>query len=237
MADVQAVVVDTLVFDAAPLMHALHLQRGAMHPATGLVEPLAGFALGALHQPDLAGRRFRCGVYAFDGATGLGGGINAPFAHPQLRIEAGRWSGMDEELGDVETDAAGTDDGDPVTHRLRAGQRIDIADDFLVIVAGDADVTRRHTGGEHDVVEAFGQCRCISTLAEFQVDAGLRETPLEIAQRFVELFLAWNPLGEIELPADAVVLVEQRDLMAAFGSRRGEGKAGRSGADHRDAFG
>ena len=58
-ADAQALVVHAHVFHPAQHLHALGLQRGAMDPAGGLAQPRAGFARGALQQPDLACRGFR----------------------------------------------------------------------------------------------------------------------------------------------------------------------------------
>ena len=56
-ADVQTVVGDPLVVHPGELVDTLRLQRRAVHPSTGLAQPLALRALGALQQVHLAGRR------------------------------------------------------------------------------------------------------------------------------------------------------------------------------------
>jgi hypothetical protein len=56
--DMQPGVVDALVVHSTEHLHVLHLQRGAMHPAGGLVEALARGAGSPLQEPYFARRRF-----------------------------------------------------------------------------------------------------------------------------------------------------------------------------------
>ena len=58
----------------------------------------------------------------------------------------------------------------------------------------------------------------------------------EVAQRFVELLLARDPLGQIELAADFGRGIEQSHPMTALGRHRGTGQPGGAGADHGDGF-
>jgi len=52
------------------------------------------------------------------------------------------------------------------------------------------------------------------------LDASQFELAREIAQGLVELLLARDALGEVELPADLAGGIEQRDLMATPGRDR-----------------
>ncbi len=52
----------------------------------------------------------------------------------------------------------------------------------------------------------------------------------------MELFLAGDALGHVELATDLVVGIEQGDLVAALGGHRGASQAGRTCADHRHLF-
>ena len=54
------------------------------------------------------------------------------------------------------------------------------------------------------------------------------------AEEGLELLLAGDLLGEVELPADFAGSIEQRYLVAALGSDGGTGEASRTRADHRD---
>ncbi|PNG62067.1 hypothetical protein SC81_23150, partial [Vibrio vulnificus] len=63
---------------------------------------------------------------------------------------------------------------------------------------------------------------------------GALQLVAEVAQGLVELFLAGNPLGHVELPADLAGGVEQADPVPTLGGHGGGGQAGRAGADHGD---
>jgi hypothetical protein len=69
-----------------------------------------------------------------------------------------------------------------------------------------------------------------------QPHAGGLEPAAEVAQRLVELLLARDALGHVELAADAIAAVEQVHLVAALGQRGGRCQAGRPGAHHRKAL-
>ena len=66
------------------------------------------------------------------------------------------------------------------------------------------------------------------------VDAVLVQHARVVADRLAELFLAGNPSGQVELAADDVARLEQRDGVAALGGRHRRGQARRARADHRD---
>src|SRR5690606_22877374 len=71
--------------------------------------------------------------------------------------------------------------------------------------------------------------------SEAQFDPRIGETVTEVADRFVEFLLARNAPRHVELAADRVGFVVQRDGMAAFGERAGRRESGRPGADDRKA--
>jgi hypothetical protein len=71
---------------------------------------------------------------------------------------------------------------------------------------------------------------------QHQLDAGQLDLAAEVADGFVELFLARHLLGNVELAADFGRAVEQGDVMTALGGDGGEGQAGRTGADHGHAL-
>ena len=59
-------------------------------------------------------------------------------------------------------------------------------------------------------------------VSEPHVDAVLVEHPRVVADRLAELLLAGNPSGHVELAADHVARLEQRDVVAALrGGHRG----------------
>ena len=57
----------------------------------------------------------------------------------------------------------------------------------------------------------------------------------EIAQRRVKLFLAGNPLGHVELPADLGTGLEERDIVASLSRNDRARKAGRPGSHYRQS--
>ena len=94
----------------------------------------------------------------------------------------------------------------------------------------------RHAGGEHDLVEAASQQLLrVDPGVQLQRDAGQVDLAPVETQRLVELLLARNLLGDVELAADLVGRIEQRHVESALRCGGGETQAGRTGADHGDA--
>ena len=102
-----------------------------------------------------------------------------------------------------------------------------------VIGTGEIDLARGDAGGQHHLVEA-GQLGGIGAGAEAQLHTGFGQFVAEVAQGLVELFLAGDALGHVELAADLIIGVEQGDQVAALGSDGGTGQAGGAGTDHRN---
>src|SRR3546814_15367736 len=94
-----------------------------------------------------------------------------------------------------------------------------------------SDPARRHAGGEHHLVEARQQFRR-RPRRQPQLHAGFVDAVAEVAQGLVEFLLAGNRLGEVELAADLVRRIEQRDVVAALGGDRRAGQARRRSEEH-----
>jgi len=124
-------------------------------------------------------------------------------------------AGMGQEFRDVEADAAGADDRDAAAGDTPALDDVDVARHALVRKSLDRRLSRDDAGREDDRV-AFTQVIRGGRRAEPAHDAERREAPVEIAQRLGELFFSRNAPREIELPADRLRGVEQRDLVTAF---------------------
>src|SRR5699024_8644494 len=140
----------------------------------------------------------------------------APFGAPALRVEGGGGSVLDQELGHVEADAAGADDRYPPAGGGAAVEDVQVADHPRVVGAGEVHLARHDAGGQHDLVEA-GQRGRVGDRAQAQLDTGLGNALLEVAQGLGELFLAGDPRGDVELAADPVGGLEQGDVVAAPG--------------------
>jgi hypothetical protein len=81
----------------------------------------------ALQQKDLAGRIFGRGPHAFDARCAtVRALVHAPFVQPAIDVGAGRRAFVHQELGHVESDAAGADDGHPGAGPALAGDHIKI---------------------------------------------------------------------------------------------------------------
>ena len=87
------------------------------------------------------------------------------------------------------------------------------------------------TGGDGHLVEAL-EVVGVHPGAELDVDPGVGELVPEVAQGLVELLLARDAPGDVELTADVIGGVEEGDVVAALGGGRREGEPGRAGADH-----
>ncbi len=143
---------------------------------------------------------------------------------------------MQQILADIETDAAGADDRDPLADRRPVAQHIDIRQYFGMIHTNNGRRARPDAGGDDDVVEALrDQLFAADAPVQQQLDASQFQLAAEVADGFAEFFLARNPHRHVELAADAVAAVEQRDFMTAFGGHGRRRQAGRAGADHRHA--
>ena len=107
-----------------------------------------------------------------------------------------------------------------------------------MIDAGNVRRARLDTGGDQHLVEALGrQAVRIDALPEADVHAQHRKPATVIAQGLVELFLAGNAAGQVELAADVVGGFKQGDLVPALGRDGGVAEAGGAGAHHRDPLG
>ena len=85
---------------------------------------------------------------------------------------------------------------------------------------------RNDAGGEDDlVITARNQVVHADPAVQVQLDAGALQLVAEVAQGLVELFLAGNPLGHVELPADLAGGVEQADPVPTLGGHGGGGQA------------
>ena len=195
----QAGIVDALVLDPTQHLHALGLQRGAMHPAGGLVQSPTRPTLGALQQPYLACGRFHRAVG--ESAGMVKAGINAPFMAPAFDIGGGRGRRLDQELGHVEADAPGTDDGHTPADIGMAAQNLAVSQYHRMINAGQVNLPRVHAGGD-DYGIVVTQVRRRRGMAESLANAQRVEAVMEVAQGFVELLLARNPASHVELSAN-----------------------------------
>ena len=85
--DVQSIVIEALVAHVAQHGDLLGLQRGAVNPAGGLVEPCAKPPLAALQQPDLS--RGCLGLGILQAGTVLQTHVHAPLARPAHGVGGG----------------------------------------------------------------------------------------------------------------------------------------------------
>src|SRR6185437_1521250 len=107
-------------------------------------------------------------------------------------------------------DAAGADDRHPSTYRPVAGEHVEVAQHARVVAARKTHATWQHAGGDHDLVITGGLERGGPGLdAQLHFDPGVGEAMAVIAQGFVELLLARNPLRVVELAADPAGAVDQ----------------------------
>src|SRR5690606_771513 len=159
-----------------------------------------GLAVTALQQPQLTRRRLRCGRNQPAAIVRIGQ-VDPPFGEPALGRQGGRAIRLGEEFGHVETDTAGTDDRRTWTDLDLALQDSGVADHAGMVGARKVDRTCDHTGGQYDVIEVR-QLRVRGAGVQAKLDAGQGDPALEVAQGLVELFLAGDAFGQIELAAD-----------------------------------
>ncbi len=144
---------------------------------------------------------------------------------------------LDQIFGHIETDAARADDRHFRADRSVLRQYIEVAQNARIVTAGKAHRAWRDAGGDHHfVIAASKQRGDVRRLAQLHVDTGVAQLMTEIAQRLVELFLAGNLFGVVELPADFTGAVDQGYRVAALAERAGACHACRAGANHGDAF-
>src|SRR5690606_6105032 len=127
---------------------------------------------------------------------------------------------MGEELGHVDTDPAGADDGDFAADRLAVPHDVDVRQHRRVVDAFDVRHPRDHPGRHDDLVEVF--CHQLfgrDPDAQVQLDTGELDAPVEVPDRLGELFLARDATGDVELAADLVGRFEQVDVVPALGQR------------------
>ena len=141
------------------------------------------FAGFALQQRYLPSRRFRLRTLARDAAACFGRIDDAPFGKPLIEIQGRRVPVMNQELGDVEADSAGTDDCHAFTDRRLLAQHVDVAQNFRVVLAFDLGIPWHDAGRNDGAVVAV--CRQV-----IRVDARI--------QMHILLF-------EVELPLEVVV--------------------------------
>ena len=89
-------------------------------------------------------------------------------------------------------------------------------------LARDARVARADAGGQQHLVEAGQRVRA-GARAQAQLHAGELQAAAEVAQRLAELLLARDEPRHVELAADVLGRLEQRDRMTALGQRGGRG--------------
>jgi hypothetical protein len=79
-----------------------------------------------------------------------------------------------QELGDVEADAAGTDDRHAFAGDAIAFDQVGVGDHLLVLDARQLGPPRHDAGGENDVLETgIGQFRRCAISAQFERHAGV----------------------------------------------------------------
>lgn len=119
---------------------------------------------------------------------------------------------------------------------MPAQHHVQITDHHRMIRTGEIHAARLDAGRQHDLVECL-QVACLHLRAQPQLYAGGLQAMVEIAQGFLELFLARDALGHIELPADFISRIEQGHLVAALGCHGCAGKTRRARTDHGHALG
>ena len=202
-----------------------------MNPAGGFTEASAELAALALQQRNFAGWFERSLSFHIDATSRLCRVDHAPFGEPFVQVERRRGTVLHEELGNVESDAAGADDRDAPADIGVVPQDVDVTQNVRMILAGYLRVARHDARGEDDgLVGAGHELRGRNALVEMQVHVLELDLPIEVAQHLVELFLARNDLGHVELAADLIGGLEQVDFVAAFCEHQRSREPGGTGA-------
>jgi hypothetical protein len=79
--------------------------------------------------------------------------MSTPFLHESRHVQRGRLAFMGEEFRGIKTDAAGTDDGHTLAHRLAVLEHVQVIEHLGVVDAVDLRQARRDTGGQHHFVK------------------------------------------------------------------------------------
>src|SRR5471032_2731626 len=197
--DVQAIVVDLVVLDAAYHHHAVARQRGAVHPAGRLAQTRAQLGGLALQQVQLAHRLLHHRRHQAAAAARLQ--IDAPLLGPGLQRQRQRVARIvQQEFADVEADAAGADDGDALADRRLVLQHVDIRQHLGMSYAGDSRKAHLDAGGDDHVVVAAGQqLLARDAHAQLQLHADRLDLAAEVAYGLGEFLLAGSPHGDLEL--------------------------------------
>ena len=165
-------------------------------------------------------------------AAGVGRVADAPLGLPRVDVE-GRGVVGREELADVDTDATGADDSHPGAGGALTADQLGVGHDHRVVDAGDGRHPGHDAGGDDDLGEAgVDELVGADLAAEVHLDPAEVEAPGEVADRLRELLLARDPHRDVELAAHVVAGLEQLDLVATVGQRRGGGEPGGPGTDH-----
>ena len=201
------------VGDARHLRDLALGEQQPQHPAGADAEAAAHAAALALQHHHLAPRR--AGLRLPNPPGWQSAAIDAPLGLEVLRRGRHRLRRRGEELGDVEADAAGADDGHRAAGLARAAEDIDVADALGVVDAGNGGHAGDDAGRHHDRIEARGrQLAGARAASQLQIDAEPLDAAAEVAQRLVELLLARHVAGEIELPADPPLRLVERHARA-----------------------
>src|SRR6185437_7368831 len=102
--------------------------------------------------------------------------------------------------------------------------------------ARDVGNARPGPGGDDNFIKmAVGERGRVWARLQTQGNAEFGDARAKVAQRLIELFLAWDVARQIELSADAGLGFKQRDLMATLGGGQRARQSSRSGTDDGDA--
>ena len=103
----------------------------------------------------------------------------------------------------IEPNSTGADDGDALADRLVAQNGVDVTDNAWMIDAFDPRGSWGNAGCQNNFIICAGLEKVrIYPFSEFGVYAGDLDLALEVAKRFMKLFLARNSLCQIELATD-----------------------------------
>ena len=229
--NVQARIVDLVVGDTRDHGDVFHLQAGAMDPAGGLAQAFAHLAALALQQVHLARARMRLRAAGRQAACRRYRHVYTPLFHEGGGIQRGRLAFVCQVFGHVKTDTTRTDDRHAAANLFAKLEHVQVAEHFRVVDPLNRWLARRDTSSQYHLVKRCQVC-CRHAGVQLQRYAGQLDTAGKVAQRFVELFFARYFLGHIELAADLATGIEQRHVVAAFGSDGGKCQARRAGAHH-----
>ena len=138
-------------------------------------------------------------------------------------------------MSDVVPDAARPDHRDPFPHRC-ALKNVLVTEHGGAGVSGDPGAAGVDSGGDDHPVgegEVFGG----GPMAGVHHDSQLAQARGEVADRVLVVLLSRNAAGQLELPTQLGLFLEQRDAMPALRGRFREGQSGRTGTHHGDPLG